>query len=198
VQTSSAELSPKRSATNFTADGFTIWGNVTADTVAAGQAAHIAITVGASDATGFASPVTFTASGLPAGTTATFSQNPVTQGAGTVITTMTISTTPLSLSLGIQDESEPPSRPSMMVIAALATGLFLTMVARLRWGGRVGIGAALPVSAALALLIIASGCSTPPPSNTGGSGTPIGTSQVAVTATSGAATQQLIVQLTVK
>src|SRR5262249_3404645 len=74
-------------AKNFTIDGYTVTGPAAAPSVKAGQTASITITVTPS-ANGFANAVTFSVSGLPAHTSATFTPTSVTPNVAAATTTL--------------------------------------------------------------------------------------------------------------
>jgi hypothetical protein len=186
----------------FTVDGYTLTGPGTASTVAAGQQATIQLTV-TPGANGFSNGVTLSVSGLPANTSATLSPTSVTPNGASATATLNIMTTP-------RGAAAPPSSPVNMPLppwlvpalvlwlAALLAGRF-TALQLLRIPPRVRrYAAVIP----LALLLLAggvlSGCSgiTAGPKTT--NGTPAGTSQLTVTATSGTMVQNATVTLTVQ
>lgn len=156
-------------------------------TVVNGQAATFTINVAATGGA-FSTPVVLTATGLPAGDTATFSPVSVTPGAGTVASTLTIQTVKTAAAL---------QQLKLWSLAAPAFGLMLMAVPRRRrahlrahLGGKLSIMFCLLVT--LAGVTSMSGCGggavKPPPS----------TFTVTISATSGATVHTTTVNLTVQ
>lgn len=188
--------------TVLTVDGYAVTGPATASTVAAGQQTTIQLTV-TPGAKGFTNAVGLSVSGLPANTTATLSPTSVTPNGASATATLTILTTARGAA------APPPSSPRNMplppwlmpalalCLAALLAGRFMAPQLRSSPSAR-RYAAIVP----LVLLLIAggvlSGCSgiTAGPKNT--NGTPPGTSQLTVSATSGTMAQNATVTLTVQ
>jgi len=187
----------------FTVDSFTIGGPAGAVTVSAGQPAQFAITLTPS-ANGFSNPLTFSATGLPAATTVSFSPNPATPGSAATMVTMTVTTTARSSASPRELPIWPASKPAMLAI--LDGLLALAAIVFLRWRRTShGWARALPLAALLVCLALTVGCASGggggSSNNSGGgsssAGTPAGTSQINVTATSGTLVQTTQVTLTV-
>jgi hypothetical protein len=172
-------------AVNFTIDGFTVSGPATT-TVKAGQQAMIQISVKPT-ANGFTNAVTsFTVSGLPAHTTAAFSPTSVTPGNTTMTTTLTITT----ISRGEVPPTaplDPPVSPLLRLLpvlwlAALLAGLYAMQAVR-RAPQLRRYAAIVPLALLLISGAVLAGCAG------GKAGTPAGTSQLTITATSGSMSQ---------
>ena len=178
----------------FTADAFTLGSSTTTVSVTAGESTSLQLNVAPTDVNGFANPVTLAVTGLPAGATATLSQNPVVPGASAASVTMTIATTGRTslLAGSLQLGSASALRSVIPGLLLLALSLLL---GRLRTLEQVA-----PKSlAAFGWLLFATACgaattSTPPAAG----GTPAGTSQLSVTAASGTSSQRLSLTLTVR
>jgi hypothetical protein len=149
---------------------------------------------------GFTNPVQLSVSGLPAGATATFSQNPVTPGTDPVNVTLTITTAARTSVYTIPRTA--PARPILPLAAFGALAMLLCAVALRCNRQRTKIA-----WASLAfLLVLAYGCagggsgdsSSNPGTTRPPSGTPPGTSQLTVTAASGSASLQFGLTLTVQ
>jgi hypothetical protein len=181
-------------AQTFTADSFTETEPSNTATVAAGQPAQFTIMI-APSTNGFSNTVTLGATGLPQGADATFSQNPVVAGA---TVTMTLTTTARS---SLPPHPHVPVEPleirQTIEIASLLLLAILVLISfnrRRRWIG------AVPAGTLLLCLCIAYGCTTggsSTPSTGGSGGTPAGTYQITVAATSGTFVQKSQVTLTV-
>jgi hypothetical protein len=143
---------------------------------------------------GFSNTVTLGATGLPQGADATFSQNPVVAGA---TVTMTLTTTARSsLPPHPRVPVEPLTIRQTIEIASLLLAILvlISFHRRRRWIG------AVPAGTLLLCLCIAYGCTTggsSTPSTGGSGGTPAGTYQITVAATSGTLVQKSQVTLTV-
>lgn len=154
--------------------------------------ATFTITVAAAASGPFPNVVTFSASGLPAATTFMFNPASVMPGSTSQTSTLTITTKARSgaaARVPLDEPSLPVGIPWMLSVA-----LVLMCAALLRRGLRTRrLAVYLPlVLLALGLAGIV-GCT-----NSGSSGTPAGTSQITVTATSGTAVHATMVTLTVK
>ena len=170
-------------------------------TVAAGQTANFMISL-APVAGGFANPITFSASGLPTGASATFNPTTVTPGSAATSTTLSISTTARS---GLAPYSRPwhwaPSKLFLWTWPSVAILSGLLMFIRKRHQSR--FASAIFVMTLLWAVIAMTGCGGG--SSGGGSinpgnpdGTPAGTSIITVTATSGSVVHTTTVTLTVQ
>ena len=183
---------------NLILDNFSVSGPSGAVTVTAGQPAPFSLTVTPSNANGFPNQVTLSASGGPAMTTITFSQNPVSVGTAGGSSTMTITTTAHSSLPG------SPKSPTMplglqwelniaILLTAFAASLMLWRGHRTNRYVRYA-----PLAVLIACVAVAAGCSHGGGGGTNpNSGTPAGTSQITITATSGSAVQTTHVTLTV-
>jgi hypothetical protein len=170
----------------FTIDGFTVAGPGTAVTVKAGQPASIPIKV-TPTANGFNSttPISFAVSGLPAHTTATF--NPATTNPGTTVTTVTLMIT--TKARGAAPPTSPLDRPGTPLLRILPLLWLATLLAALlallalrRTPQLRRYAAIVPLALLLVTGAVVAGCAT-------AGGTPAGTSQLTVTATSGTLSQ---------
>lgn len=183
---------------SFTLDSFTFSAPTTSATVTAGQQAQFSITLGASNSNGFPNTVSLTATGVPTGATATFSQNPVMVASSPVTVTMTVSTTARS-SLPVQPSKQPsfPSGvPEPWNFAAACAGV-LAFYAAQRNSKTSRRTRAIPLALLLISLAFSYSCASGGSSSTSTPGTPAGTSQITVTATSGTLVQTTQVTLTV-
>ena len=180
-------------APGFTLTDFTVSGPAGAMIVTAGQTATFTITVGPAASGPFPNAVTFSASGLPAATKATFNPTSVTPGSGSQTSTLTITTTPRSGTPAFAPPAEP-SRP-VAILWFLSAMLALMAVALLRRGLRMQRWAiCLPIALFILALAGIEGCSNA----VSGRGTPAGTSQITVIGASGTAMHTTTVTLTVK
>jgi len=185
-------------ALTFTITDFSVTPTPTTQTVAAGTSTTYTIgtaTVGGA----FAGNVTFSASGFPTGSAGTFNPTSVAPGASTVLT---VTTTARGLSQIIRTPTNPsaPNRPLWLMALGLTLTLALTslMFAKLGRRGR----RLIPIGAFALLLISAgyiSGCSGGGFPKVGSNlGTPAGTYQITVTATSGTDVHTTTVTLVVQ
>jgi hypothetical protein len=170
----------------FTVDGFTVAGPANT-TVKAGSQATLTITVTPTPlANGFANPVTFDVTGLPAHTSFTFSPTSVTPSAGAQTATLTIKTTARSGGPPLAP-FELPKTPLLrllpvMWLLALIAGIYAMLILRRtprlrRYAAIVPLALLIVTGAALA------GCSGAMV------GTPAGPAQLTITATSGTMSQ---------
>jgi len=167
----------------FAIDGFSVTGPAST-TVVAGKQAMIQIIV-TPTANGFTNPVSFSVSGLPMHTTFTFSPTMVTPNGAQAKTTLMVTTvargaTPPS---GPGDGPRSPLRPILpiMWIAALLAGLYAMLVIR-RTPQLRRYAAIVPLAILLITGAFMMGCAS-------SGGTPAGTSQLTITATSGTLSQ---------
>jgi uncharacterized protein (TIGR03118 family) len=177
---------------------FTLRSSADALTVTRGGSAPLTLTLAPSN--GFTGTVALACSGLPAGTTCSFSQSSVNiSGTAGIQSTVTIaSSTSYTPPSGYSVGASAPPAPGRFGIAAagiapLAALLLFTGVRRRRF-------LAMFFFAALAFVLTAgvTGCGG---SGGGGSNpvpTPTGTSQVTITATSGSISQSTVITLTVQ
>jgi hypothetical protein len=176
----------------FTVDGFALAGPGSAVTVKAGMTATIPITI-TPTANGFSNPVTFSVSGLPAH--ATLVPLNVTPGnakstANVMITTAARSAAPPASPM---DQPLTPMLRMLLVtwIAALLAGLHAARLIR-RTPRLRRYAAIVPLALLLISGAVLAGCATAM------KGTPAGTSQLTVTATSGTLSQSTPATLTVQ
>ena len=167
-------------------------------TVPAGQSGSTTITV-TPDA-GFAQPVSFSCGGLPQGAACSFNPATATPNGGPVNTTLTISTNGGAVALLFPNSSIAMFAYALTPFVILPVGLLLRhhgSHGRL-FDMAVGLVAALTL---VGMLSCSGSDSTPPANNSGGSppatGTPAGTSNVTVTASSGNGSSNVPVTLTV-
>jgi len=191
--------SPSTQTATLTGTGidFTLTAPTSAATITAGQTATFTITATPA-AGGFPNSISFSASGLPAASSATFNTASVTPGAAPATTTLSIATTARG-ALPPASQRMPRTTPQFAVWSfALATILFgLFLFGRNNRQRR--FAPAIFIAVALLLAITIAGCggggTTAPPPPTG---TPAGTSTITVTATSGSVVHTTTVTLTVQ
>jgi hypothetical protein len=187
-------------ALTFTTTDFSVTPTTTTQTVTAGQSANYTIataTVGGA----FPGNITFTASGLPTGTAASF--NPLSVSAGTS-TTMSIATTARGSAQTIRPPFGPSGpMPTLWLIAFVSTlALALLTLAKFsQRANRRSVRRLIPIGA-IALLLISvgylSGCAGGFPKVGSNTGTPAGTYPITVTATSGTVQHTITVTLIVQ
>jgi uncharacterized protein (TIGR03118 family) len=176
---------------------FTLRSSNSALTVTRGQS--VMATLSLAPANGFTGSINLACSGLPVGTTCSFSQSSINvTGATTAQTTLTISSsTTYTPPTGYTAKTVAPPKQGALGIAA-ATTMPLAAFVLLGAVGRRRFLAMLPiVLLGLGVAAGVAGCS----SKGGGSTavpTPTGTSQVTVTATSGMISQTTVISLTVQ
>lgn len=187
-------------ALTFTITDFSVTSTTPSQTVTAGQPAAFTIstaTVGGA----FPGTVSFSASGLPSGATASFTPPSVAPGAST---TMTVSTTPRTTTLVSPRPSAPrgPIFPAWLALLSFAMLLASAAITgQVRTQVRTQLRRFAP-AAALALLVIATGylagCAGGFPKVGTTTGTPAGSYTITVTGTSGSVTHSTTVTLTVQ
>jgi hypothetical protein len=165
-------------------------------TITAGQTATL--TISATPATGgFPNSISFSASGLPSASTATFTPPSVTPGATAATTTLSISTTARG-ALPPSVKRAPRTTPQLALWSFAQATILLGLFFFGRTNRHRRFAPTTFVTVALLLAIIIAGCgggtTTPPPP----SGTPAGTSTITVTATSGSLVHTTTVTLTVQ
>jgi len=176
-------------------------GPLAAVTVAAGQPASFTISLTTPGGIPTLSATTFSATGNPAATTITFNPPLIPAGSTSASITMTIATTARSFELPLSPPRYTPKLPlALYVIGYFALGL-TALAVKYRWmpPNRL-VGAYLLISATLTFVALA-GCSGGHSTPTGGggtSGTPAGTSNITVTATSGSLSRTTTATLTVQ
>jgi photosystem II stability/assembly factor-like uncharacterized protein len=178
--------------------GFDVSGPTAPVVVAAGGTAHFTITI-TPQAGGFFGAVTFSATGLPGFSSASFSPPSVTPGASPATTDMAITTTVRS---GFVPTSPPPQLlPSPNVMLALLAAMMTLALVTMR-SSRRRSPALLLVGAVMILATgLFAGCSKGSSGGGGGggaTGTPVGTYPITVTATSGSQSKTAVVTLTVQ
>jgi hypothetical protein len=175
---------PTPTSITFTVDGFTIAGPGSAVTVKAGVTASIPITI-TPTANGFANQVTFSVTGLPAH--ASLVPLSVTPGATKSTVNLMIMTTARSAAPPASPMDEPltPMLRMLLVswIAALLAGLYAARLIR-RTPRLRRYAAIVPLALLLVSGAVLAGCASAM------KGTPPGTSQLTITATSGTFSQQ--------
>jgi CSLREA domain-containing protein len=199
----------------FTITDFSVSNTSGTKTVAAGQAAMY--TINAAGLGGnFPGTVTFSATGLPAATTASFNPPSVAPGAGTVPTTLTLTTTARPAATAHIVPAAPhsgptsgpnngPMLPQLLPQFLLWLGVMSLLGLTLLLLQRIGkLTPRVATTAFLALTIVcaagfASGCNGGyPPDITVPAGTPAGTYTITVTGTSGSVSHSTTVSLTVQ
>jgi photosystem II stability/assembly factor-like uncharacterized protein len=176
---------------------FTLTAPTSSATITAGQTATF--TISAAPATGgFPNSISFSASGLPSASSATFSPNSVTPGSTAATTTLSITTTARG-ALPPSAKRVPRTTPQF----ALWTFTLFTILLGLIFFGRNKFqrssAPTMFVTVALLLAIGVIGCGggsapTPPPPT----GTPAGASTITITAASGSLMHTTTVTLTVQ
>jgi hypothetical protein len=169
-------------ASVFTVDGFTVSGPANTP-VQAGKPANIVITVTATNPAGFANPISFAVTGLPAHSTATFSPaNIPSFTTSATTTTLTIMTT----ARGAAPPSAPvdtPTSPLLRLLPVLWLAAMLVGLAAVRMARRSPQRRRYATVLSLAMLLLTgavlAGCAG------GKTGTPAGPAQLTITATSG-------------
>ncbi|HXN73218.1 MAG TPA: FG-GAP-like repeat-containing protein [Candidatus Acidoferrales bacterium] len=188
------------SALTFTVGDFTISSPTGPQSVTAGQAATFTIATAAVGT--FVNSISFTATGLPAGTGVTFSPASVSAGASTTMTvTTTARGTVATRSAAIpRGPSSPGSLPILFISLVLAIALLFGGVSLANRSQRPA--RYVSWAAALALLIVSlgylSGCSGGFPNAGSNTGTPAGSSTITVTGSSGTDTHTTTVKLVVQ
>ena len=164
--------------------------------VVPGKPTPISITINTT-ANGFAGAVQLAVLGLPTGTTAQFSQDPVTPGTTATKVTLTVTATAGAAIQRVPSGKNFPTGPLGLLTTIFAAGL-LAMRKRTAWGALV------PARAALVLWLIVAGglgaslvgCTTATPSND--NVTPPGNYAVTVTGLSGTAQHSASVTLSIE
>jgi hypothetical protein len=182
------------SGSTSTTPDFSVSSTLPTATISAGQSATFDLNVTAVN--GFTQPVTLSCSGLPAGASCAFSQNPVTPGTAAVPVTVTITTAVRNLvPASFRIDKFPTGGAYPYWVACLIALLMLTAIARnkqmVRRPALAGVGI-------LALLMVAAvGCGG---GNATGvpAGTQAGTYTIQVVATSGSLTHNTVLTLQVK
>jgi hypothetical protein len=188
-----ASISPTLTETIVTPGTFTLSSSSGSQTISAGGTATYVIAVTPSGTV--SNPITFTATGLPPGATATFSPSSLSLGTSAASTTLTIQT--VAQTAAANHHGKPGSEAPLMAFAAglLMLPLFRIRAVRRRLG-RLSNGLAVLLFLACSLSALAglSGCG-------GKSGSGSTTPQVytvTVTGTSGSLVQTTNVTLTVQ
>lgn len=194
-----AALAPGSASTTFTLNppppDFLIAPSKIAATISAGQSATFSFTI--TPINNFASPTTFSCSGLPAATSCSFSPPTLTPNGAPAITTLTITTTaPQAVAVPLAVRGGGLSKWSAIgtfAVAFVLLGGFNTK----RNAGRLLRKAS--ISAALVFMLgCGGGGGTPTPLPPVSGATPAGTSQITVTAASAVATHTQPITLTVQ
>ncbi len=174
-------------AASFTVTSYVVGATPSSRTVTAGQSATYDLTV-APQLGGFNAPVAFSCSGLPALSSCSFNPSSVTPGSNPANAMLTISTTAPSVA-----QAAPAGRPFYALWLGVLGLALIPFAARKKRRAVAGL------TVLLALLLLQAGC--------GGStevrvvsrpGTPTGTHNITVTATSGSFQQTAIVTLVVQ
>ncbi|MGZ5488794.1 MAG: hypothetical protein ACXWF4_09705, partial [Candidatus Aminicenantales bacterium] len=165
-------------------------------TVAAGHSATYSLEVSPRYGS-FDSAVAFKCTGLPKGCTASFSPANVTPGASPATVTLTLATKAPQSSAGTTafgPINPVPPAAGLLLLAAIVAAVALVRRTAVGWPGRRRAAAA----AALVLMTVwLAGCGAGGNVNTPDPGTPAGTYQVGIQATSGSLTVQSSVTLIV-
>jgi hypothetical protein len=166
-------------------------------TVNRGQSGTATLTVTPNNGA-FAGTITFACASLPSQSTCAFNPSSATPGANPTNVTLTVTTTapgsvPPSAPIG------PPLAPWPFVWLAAALALLFAWLRarqrRTRWAHALALSAAVLLAA---LMVSCGGGSSGPPPPPPNPGTPLGTSTVSVTATSGTVVRSTTFTLTVR
>jgi len=183
---------PTPTSIAFTVDGFSLAGPGTAVTVTAGMTATVPITI-TPTTNGFANQVTFSVTGLPAH--ASFVPINATPGNAKSTVNLMITTTKRSTAPPVSPMDQPltPMLRMLLVswIAALLAGLYAALLIRKTPKLR-RYAAIVPLVLLLISGAVLAGCASAM------NGTPVGTSQLTITATSGTLSQSTPATLTVQ
>jgi streptogramin lyase len=192
-------------ALTFTITDFSVANTSGSKTVTAGQVAMY--TINAAGLGGnFPGTVTFSASGLPAATTASFNPPTAAPGAGTVPTTLTLTTTARATTAHIvplaprSGPNHSPLLPQLLLWLGVMTllGITLLLLQRAEKLKPRMATTAFVVLAAICVAGFAGGCNGGYPADiTVPAGTPAGTYTITVTGTSGSVQHSTTVSLTV-
>ncbi|HTB94239.1 MAG TPA: FG-GAP-like repeat-containing protein [Candidatus Sulfotelmatobacter sp.] len=176
---------------------FAITPSSTSATVPVGQPATFMISL--VSIPGFTTPVAFSCSGLPAGSSCQFQPASLTPNGTTLKTVATITTTARhSVLLPVDPWFPAPWAYFRPLSLIFQLGLVFVLIRAKQWEKiRRPAWAGVVWSLVLLITMAATGCGGGS-SSTGSTGTPAGTSQVVVTATSGSATQSVTFALTVQ
>jgi hypothetical protein len=183
---------PTPTSIAFTVDGFTLAGPGSAVTVKAGATATIPITI-TPTTNGFPNQVTFSVMGLPAHTTLTPLM--VTPGSTKSTVNLTIVTTSRSAAPPVSPMDQPLTQMLRFLliswIATLLAGLYAALLIRRTPRLRRYV-AIVPLALLIVSGVVLAGCASAM------KGTPAGTSQLTVTATSGTLSESTPATLTVQ
>ena len=183
------------SALTLHVSSFTTAANPSSKSVTAGGSATYTIQVTPQYGS-FDAPITFTCSGLPGKCTATFSSVSVTPGAAAVSTTLTLTTKASAGSATASLLGTTGFGPPALGLFALALSLLLALTFQRRLSGRLSRRMAV-ACALLCLVILIGSCSSDGGGDNTYTGTPKGTHQVTVQATSGTLTVPTVITLIV-
>jgi hypothetical protein len=187
------------SALTFTLEDFSLNLQTPSPPVTAGQPANYSLMIVPANAT-TSSPVTFTASGVPANAMATFAPSgTIPAGSGTTTVMMTVTTTAHSAAAPVEPPRTPwPTWPSLawaaLAILSMALGLQMGRKRGQRFAHQFLLAALLLIAAGL---ISCGGSSGSTETINPATGTPAGTYPIVVTATSGSGSLSTTVTLVV-
>jgi hypothetical protein len=175
---------------------FTLGSSPTSVTVTAGQSATYTIQLTAQYGS-FDSTVTFDCAGLPSKCTASFSPASATPGAGSVTTTLTLTTKAASGTTNASVSGSIGFGPPALGLFALVMSVLLGNALRGRFFWRIN-RRWLAACALVVLIVLIGSCSSGGGNNPPGyTGTPKGTHQISVQGTSGNMTVPTVVTLVV-
>lgn len=180
---------------SFVIDDFSVTGPTTPVTVTAGQTANFALNFGTQGGA-LGTAVSFSATGLPTASAASFSNVSIQSGNPTGTTTLMITTTARTSTTPFF-KNLPKAAPLTVVWLALfaLTVLLAGRASRAEHNRLRARGLAASVAVACLLIV---GCGSAGTVPSGGGGTPAGTYTITVTASAGAATRTTSVTLTVQ
>jgi hypothetical protein len=185
-------------ASSLTLDDFGVAGPGSTVYVLPGQPSPVSISI-APTINGFANAVQLGVSGLPKGTTAQFSQDPVTPGSTTTKVTLTVTATAAAALPPVPTGKNFPMAP-MGLLAAILAAWLLAVWRRMPWGALVPARAA---ALALWLIVVGGlaaslgGCASVPQSGNSNA-TPPGNYTITVTGISGTAQHSSTVTLSIE
>jgi hypothetical protein len=174
---------------------FTAAADPSSKSITAGQSATYTIQVTPQFGS-FDSPISFSCTGLPSKCTATFSSVSVTPGASAATTTLTLATRSSAGSAAASLSGTSGFRPPVLGFLVLVLSLLLAWTGHRRLPWRIG-HRWLAAGILLCLVVLIGSCSSDGGGNPTYTGTPKGTHQISVQATSGTMTVPTVITLVV-
>jgi N-acetylneuraminic acid mutarotase len=180
--TSSSTIGSAAYTISLAAPNFSVTSSLPALTVAAGQSASTIVSI--TSLNGFASTVSFSCTGLPAGASCSFSPSTVTPSGATATTTLTVTTSSTTANLRRGFGNQLPGA-TLVIAFCICT-----------WKRRKRLQVHLQVAALLVGLSLINGCGSGAASSSSTQPPPV-TATVTVTATAGSLQHSTTVSLTV-